>query len=201
LIEKTPNVCGGDARIADTRIPIWLLVLKRQRGQSDAAVLHSYPTLTQATLDAAWEYYREHPVEIEQAIWLSNTAANVPEGAPVPAAVIVAGRLLGLDDATIREAFEPALAPEAIAAAWSEYRADPAGVGRHLAAHRIPKSFAEEAGFHANAPVELSLVAGALVVKPVVPPPLTLEELLRGVTDDNLPGEWGTGPATGKEVW
>src|SRR6266481_6837910 len=25
-------------------------------------------------------------------------------------------------------------------------------------------------------------------------------ELLRGVTDDNIPGEWATGPATGKEV-
>jgi antitoxin MazE len=66
---------------------------------------------------------------------------------------------------------------------------------------RIPKSFAEEAGFHANGAVELSLVAGALVVKPAAPPPLTLEELLRGVTDDNRPGEWETGPATGKEVW
>jgi antitoxin MazE len=65
---------------------------------------------------------------------------------------------------------------------------------------RIPKSFAEEAGFRANGAVELSLVAGALVVKPVAPP-LTLEELLRGVTDDNRPGEWETGPATGKEVW
>jgi antitoxin MazE len=65
---------------------------------------------------------------------------------------------------------------------------------------RIPKAFAEEAGLRANAAVELSLVAGALVVKPVAPP-LTLDELLRGVTDDNLPGEWDTGPAAGKEVW
>ena len=65
---------------------------------------------------------------------------------------------------------------------------------------RIPKAFAEEAGLRANAAVELSLVAGALVVQAVTPP-LTLDELLRGVTDDNLPGEWDTGPATGKEVW
>jgi antitoxin MazE len=65
---------------------------------------------------------------------------------------------------------------------------------------RIPKSFAEEAGLHADAAVELSLVAGRLVVQPI-PPPLTLEELLRGITDENLPGEWNTGPAVGKEVW
>jgi antitoxin MazE len=63
---------------------------------------------------------------------------------------------------------------------------------------RIPKAFAEEAGLRANTPVELSLTAGGLVVQPIAP---TLEELLRGVTDDNVPGEWDTGPATGKEVW
>jgi antitoxin MazE len=66
---------------------------------------------------------------------------------------------------------------------------------------RIPKSFAEEAGLRANTAVSLSLVAGALVVQPVAPQPLTLEELLRGVTDDNIPGEWDTGSAIGKEVW
>jgi antitoxin MazE len=66
---------------------------------------------------------------------------------------------------------------------------------------RIPKSFAEEAGLHADAAVELSLVNGRLVVQPIRPQPLTLEELLRGITDDNLPGEWETGPAVGKEVW
>ena len=66
---------------------------------------------------------------------------------------------------------------------------------------RIPKSFAEEAGLRANTAVELSLVAGALVVQPAAPQPPTLQELLRGVTDENLPGEWQTGPAAGKEVW
>jgi antitoxin MazE len=66
---------------------------------------------------------------------------------------------------------------------------------------RIPKSFAEEAGLHADAAVELSLEKGRLVVQPLKPEPLTLEELLRGITDENLPGEWDTGPAVGKEVW
>ena len=66
---------------------------------------------------------------------------------------------------------------------------------------RIPKSFAAEAGLNAGAAVELYLQEGRLVVRPITPPPLTLDELLRGVTDDNLPGEWDTGPAVGKEVW
>ena len=38
-------------------------------------------------------------------------------------------------------------------------------------------------------------------MRPITPPPLTLEDLLRGVTDENLPGEWDTGPAVGKEGW
>lgn len=66
---------------------------------------------------------------------------------------------------------------------------------------RIPKIFAEEAGLHADAAVELSLEQGRLVVQPITPQPLTLEQLLRGITEDNLPGEWNTGPAVGKEVW
>ena len=66
---------------------------------------------------------------------------------------------------------------------------------------RIPKSFAAEAGLHADAAVELSLVEGRLIVQLITPPPLTLDQLLRGITDENLPGEWNTGPAVGKEVW
>jgi antitoxin MazE len=66
---------------------------------------------------------------------------------------------------------------------------------------RILKAFAEEVGLHAGAAVELSVVNGGLVVRPCKPRPLTLEELLRGVTDENLPREWNTGPVAGKEVW
>jgi len=66
---------------------------------------------------------------------------------------------------------------------------------------RIPKSFAEEAGLCADADVDLSLRKGAIVVQPIAPKPLTLQELLRGVTDENIPGEWDTGPAMGKELW
>jgi antitoxin MazE len=66
---------------------------------------------------------------------------------------------------------------------------------------RIPKSFAAEAGLHADAAVELSLVEGTLVVRPIAPQPLTLDQLLEGITEDNLPGEWETGPAVGREIW
>ncbi len=66
---------------------------------------------------------------------------------------------------------------------------------------RIPKSFATEAGLQADAAVELSLVKGKLVVQAITPQSLTLDQLLQRITDENLPGEWDTGPAIGKEVW
>jgi uncharacterized protein (DUF433 family) len=43
-IEKTPKVCGGQACIANTRIPVWVLVEARRLGYSDADLLTSYPT-------------------------------------------------------------------------------------------------------------------------------------------------------------
>jgi uncharacterized protein (DUF433 family) len=130
-------VLGGDARIGDTRIPVWLLVLARKQGQADARLLDAYPALSAADLDAAWDYYREHPVEVEQAIWFNDTAANVPDGQPPPAWVIVAGRMLGLTDADIQSAFEPALSPADLTAAWDTFRADPVGLGREMARHRL----------------------------------------------------------------
>jgi antitoxin MazE len=66
---------------------------------------------------------------------------------------------------------------------------------------RIPKSFASEAGLHEDAPVELSLAKGRLIVQPIQEAPLKLDDLLREVTDENLHGEWDTGPAVGKEIW
>jgi uncharacterized protein (DUF433 family) len=136
-IQKTPGVCGGDACIRCTRIPVWLMVNARRLGGTDAGLLDNYPSLTHADLDACWDYYREHPIEIEQCIWFNDTAANVPDGTPPPAWVLVSGRLLGLTDDEIRESFEPPLAIADLAAAWAEYRADPAQVGRDIAMHRL----------------------------------------------------------------
>jgi antitoxin MazE len=66
---------------------------------------------------------------------------------------------------------------------------------------RIPKAFAEEAGLREDAPVELSLDGGRLVVHALAEQQPTLSELLQNVTDENLHGEWDTGPAVGKEIW
>ena len=67
-VESTPDVCGGDARIVRTRIPIWVLIQARHLGTSEADLLRSFPTLRAQDLANAWAYYRSHPDEIEQQI-------------------------------------------------------------------------------------------------------------------------------------
>ncbi|MFH7030104.1 MAG: DUF433 domain-containing protein [Heteroscytonema crispum UTEX LB 1556] len=67
-IEKTLGVCGGDACIVNTRIPVWVLVNARRLGISEAQLLNDYPTLTAADLANAWAYAKAYPDEVEIAI-------------------------------------------------------------------------------------------------------------------------------------
>ena len=67
-ITKTPGVCGGDACIAKTRIPVWLLVGFRNEGSSDSELLQFYPHLSAADLVNVWIYADSHIEEIEEAI-------------------------------------------------------------------------------------------------------------------------------------
>jgi uncharacterized protein (DUF433 family) len=67
-IEKTPGVCGGDACIAFTRIPVWVLVNARNLGISEAQLLQDYPTLSATDLANAWVYATVYPKEIDKAI-------------------------------------------------------------------------------------------------------------------------------------
>lgn len=53
-IVQKPGVCGGDAIIAGTRIPVWGLERARRHGINDSRILEMYPALSQADLDAAW---------------------------------------------------------------------------------------------------------------------------------------------------
>jgi hypothetical protein len=43
-------------------------VFSIQLGLSDTRILEHHPDLSQADLDAAWAYYKEHPEEIDEAI-------------------------------------------------------------------------------------------------------------------------------------
>jgi uncharacterized protein (DUF433 family) len=66
--QQASEVCGGDACIRNTRYTIWGLVEWSKLGLSDAEILERHPDLTQADLQVAWDYYRECPEEIDQAI-------------------------------------------------------------------------------------------------------------------------------------
>src|SRR3989304_5091493 len=64
-IDTTTGVCGGDACVARTRIPVWLLEQARRLGTSEADLLRSYPVLRAEDLANAWAYVRSHREEIE----------------------------------------------------------------------------------------------------------------------------------------
>jgi uncharacterized protein (DUF433 family) len=61
LIRKTPGVLGGQTRIQNRRIAVWMLVRCRQLGMTNDRIRERYePPLTDAQLDAAWSYYAGH---------------------------------------------------------------------------------------------------------------------------------------------
>ena len=66
---------------------------------------------------------------------------------------------------------------------------------------RIPKALAVDAQLEKDSFVEISIVKGKIVITPAPAPSWTLEELLAGVTKDNLHDEVDTGFAVGNEVW
>lgn len=63
---------------------------------------------------------------------------------------------------------------------------------------RIPKAFAVQLGIDPGEEVELSMNSNSLLIKPAK---LTLEELLKNVTPEQLHGETDWGTPVGKEVW
>lgn len=66
---------------------------------------------------------------------------------------------------------------------------------------RIPRGLAEQIGLGAGTEVSLSAKDGELVVKPSLPMRLSLDDLLEGVTADNLHSSVDTGEAVGREIF
>lgn len=68
-VQKTQGVCGGDACIRDTRVPVWSLVVARRQGTSDDDLRDYFVTpLSAADIAVAWEYSEVNREEIDQAI-------------------------------------------------------------------------------------------------------------------------------------
>ena len=66
---------------------------------------------------------------------------------------------------------------------------------------RIPKAFAAEVGLSNETAVEITVKDCKIVVEPLARSAWTLEQLLKGVTQENIHAEMDTGPAQGKEAW
>ncbi len=66
---------------------------------------------------------------------------------------------------------------------------------------RIPKAFADTAKIDNDSVVDVSFVDGQIVIKPIIPEKMTLEQLLSGVTENNIHREIDTGDAVGSEAW
>ena len=66
---------------------------------------------------------------------------------------------------------------------------------------RIPKAFAVDARLENDSFVEISIDKGKIVITPVLAPSWTLDELLAGITKDNIHSEIDMGFAVGNEVW
>ena len=66
---------------------------------------------------------------------------------------------------------------------------------------RIPKAFALDANLENESVVEMALVDGEIVIKPVTEKRWQLDGLVAKITTSNLHSEVDTGKATGNEVW
>jgi uncharacterized protein (DUF433 family) len=73
-ITRRAHPDGVEACIRDTNINVWGLVARRRSGLSDADILTDVQGLTPEDLQAAWEYYRAHTDEIDQAMRLNAEA-------------------------------------------------------------------------------------------------------------------------------
>lgn len=66
---------------------------------------------------------------------------------------------------------------------------------------RIPQHLAKEMHLLEGAEIDLGVVDGALVIKPRRRKRYSLDELIEGITPENLHAEVDDGRAVGREIW
>ncbi len=66
---------------------------------------------------------------------------------------------------------------------------------------RIPKSFALNANLRQDELVDITIDKERIIITPIGQKEYSLDELLAGVSEDNLHGEIDTGIPVGKEIW
>jgi uncharacterized protein (DUF433 family) len=73
-VDSTPGVCGGEACIVRTGIPVWVLEQSRRLGMGEDELLRAYPSLRAEDLVNAWAYVRSHRTEIDNEIRENDNA-------------------------------------------------------------------------------------------------------------------------------
>ena len=66
---------------------------------------------------------------------------------------------------------------------------------------RIPQAFVKETQVAYGSSVNLSIEEGKIVIDPLTAPAYKLEDLLKGVTKENLHAEIDSGDAIGRETF
>ncbi|MBA3036644.1 MAG: AbrB/MazE/SpoVT family DNA-binding domain-containing protein [Desulfobacterium sp.] len=66
---------------------------------------------------------------------------------------------------------------------------------------RIPKSFAIDANLRQNETVDLTLDKDKIIITIIGEKEYSLDELLEGVSENNLHSEFDPGAPVGKETW
>jgi antitoxin MazE len=66
---------------------------------------------------------------------------------------------------------------------------------------RIPRGLAEDARLSDGAEVDIAVQQGRLVIEPVATPDLSLEQLIAGITPENLHREQFADSQRGAEAW
>ena len=66
---------------------------------------------------------------------------------------------------------------------------------------RIPRTIAVESNLRKDSIVDLELVDGNLIIRPLRHEEYSLQALLDEVTEDNIHGEVDMGAPVGKEAW
>lgn len=66
---------------------------------------------------------------------------------------------------------------------------------------RIPKSFALNANLRQDKLVDISIDKEKIIITPIGEKEYSLDDLLAGVSEDNLHDEIDTGAPVGKEIW
>ena len=67
-ITKTPEVCGGQPVIDDTRVRVMNIAALHKEGKTPEQMLVEYPSLNLAQGHAALSYYYDHTEEIDAAL-------------------------------------------------------------------------------------------------------------------------------------